>query len=224
MENPDRAALVALYEATDGPNWRNSENWLTEAPLGEWFGVETNREGRVVTLAMSYWDPQTEQSVGNGVSGPIPPELGNLANLERLYLHENDLTGPIPPELGNLANLERLILGDNDLTGPIPPELGRLTDLELLSLRSNDLTGPIPRSLLDLARLTRFYFRGNEGLCAPGVAGFADWLGAMEDTSGPYCNESDVGVLNQLYETAGVRTGRIPVAGSRRPHSTNGTA
>ena len=25
----------------------------------------------------------------------------------------------------------------------------------------------------------------------------------MEDTSGPYCNESDVGVLNQLYETAG---------------------
>ena len=203
VENPDRAALVALYEATDGPNWRNSENWLTEAPLGEWFGVETNREGRVVTLAMSYWDPQTEQSVGNGVSGPIPPELGNLANLERLYLHENDLTGPIPPELGNLANLERLILGDNDLTGPIPPELGRLTDLELLSLRSNDLTGPIPRSLLDLARLTRFYFRGNEGLCAPGVAGFADWLGAMEDTSGPYCNESDVGVLNQLYETAG---------------------
>ncbi len=271
----ERAALVALYEATDGPNWVNSENWLTDAPLADWFGVETNREGRVVTLAISYWDFQTEQWISNGVSGPIPPELGNLANLEHLYLHENDLTGPIPPELGNLANLEHLYLHENDLTGPIPPELGnlanlerlflhendltgpiptelgrltdleslnlggndlsgpiptelgRLTDLELLSLgsndlsgpippelgelasltwlslRSNDLTGPIPRSLLDLARLTRFYFRGNEGLCAPGVAGFADWLGAMEDTSGPYCNESDVGVLNLLYETSG---------------------
>ena len=275
VENPDRAALVALYNATDGPNWVNNENWLTDAPLGEWFGVETNREGRVVTLAISYWDFQTEQWISNGVSGPIPPELGNLANLEHLYLHENDLTGAIPPELGNLANLEHLYLHENDLTAPIPPELGRLanlerlflhendltgpiptelgrltnlealnlggndlsgpiptelgrlTDLELLSLgsndlsgpippelgelasltwlslRSNDLTGPIPRSLLDLARLTRFYFRGNEGLCAPGVAGFADWLGAMEDTSGPYCNESDVGVLNLLYETSG---------------------
>ena len=34
VENPDRAALVALYEATDGPNWVNNTNWLTDAPLG----------------------------------------------------------------------------------------------------------------------------------------------------------------------------------------------
>ncbi len=30
--NPDRAALIALYEATDGPNWRCNENWLTGCP------------------------------------------------------------------------------------------------------------------------------------------------------------------------------------------------
>ncbi len=251
VENPDRAALVALYEATDGPNWRNSENWLTEAPLGEWFGVETNREGRVVTLAMSYWDPQTEQSVGNGVSGPIPPELGNLANLERLYLHENDLTGPIPPDLGNLANLERLSLhgndltdpipaelgglanlkslglGANDLTGPIPQELGslasltslnlagngltgaiptelgNLADLERLYLSGNDLTGPIPESFLGLDALERFHFGRNADLCAPGAIDFVTWLEGIEEASGPYCNESDTDVLNQLYETTG---------------------
>ncbi|WP_420448359.1 Ig-like domain-containing protein [Candidatus Palauibacter sp.] len=33
VENPDRAALVALYNATNGPNWVNNENWLTDAPL-----------------------------------------------------------------------------------------------------------------------------------------------------------------------------------------------
>ena len=32
--NPDRAALEALYRATDGPNWINDDNWLTDAPLG----------------------------------------------------------------------------------------------------------------------------------------------------------------------------------------------
>ena len=37
--NPDRAALVALYNATDGPNWVDNTNWLTDAPLGEWYGV-----------------------------------------------------------------------------------------------------------------------------------------------------------------------------------------
>ena len=41
--NPDRAALVALYNATDGPNWVDNTNWLTDAPLGEWYGVSTDR-------------------------------------------------------------------------------------------------------------------------------------------------------------------------------------
>ena len=38
--NQDRAALIALYEATDGPNWVDAENWLTDAPLGDWYGVD----------------------------------------------------------------------------------------------------------------------------------------------------------------------------------------
>ena len=139
----------------------------------------------------------------NQLSGPIPPELGDLANLRFLRLWSNDLSGPIPPELGNLGSVEDLDVFGNDLSGPIPPELGELVSLTRLQLGSNSLTGTIPRSLLDLTKLTRFYFERNEGLCAPGVAGFADWLGAMEDTSGPYCNESDLGVLNLLYETSG---------------------
>ena len=31
----DREALVALYNVTDGPNWKYA-NWLRDAPLGEW--------------------------------------------------------------------------------------------------------------------------------------------------------------------------------------------
>lgn len=34
VENPDREALVALYNATGGPNWVNAAKWLTDAPLG----------------------------------------------------------------------------------------------------------------------------------------------------------------------------------------------
>ena len=43
----DREALVALYNATDGENWDRSANWLSDAPLGEWEGVNTDGDGRV---------------------------------------------------------------------------------------------------------------------------------------------------------------------------------
>ena len=41
--NPDRAALVAFYQATGGPSWRNNEAWLTDAPLGDWYGGDDGR-------------------------------------------------------------------------------------------------------------------------------------------------------------------------------------
>ena len=74
----ERAALVALYEATDGENWRGNKNWLSDEPVGEWHGVVTDHHGRVVVLELS----------GNesGFKGTIPPELLNLTNLRSLVL------------------------------------------------------------------------------------------------------------------------------------------
>ena len=50
----DRDALVALYNATNGPNWTNNTNWLSNAPIGQWYGVTTNANGRVTELFL--WD------------------------------------------------------------------------------------------------------------------------------------------------------------------------
>ena len=129
IENPNRAALVALYDATDGPNWVDSENWLTDVPLGDWYGVETDASGRVVELDLGGRYDGIRDLPGNGLLGSIPPELGNLANLEVLDLSRNDLTGVIPPELGRLANLRALVLSVNRLEGTIPAELGNLVKL-----------------------------------------------------------------------------------------------
>ena len=41
----DHTALVALYTATDGPNWKNGAGWLTDAPLGRWHGVQSTGKG-----------------------------------------------------------------------------------------------------------------------------------------------------------------------------------
>ena len=86
----------------------------------------------------------------NELTGPIPPELGNLENLEELHLDNNTLTGQIPAELGNLSKLEQLHLDNNMLTGEIPAELAGLSNLVLFYVERNALTGCIPAALHDV--------------------------------------------------------------------------
>ena len=150
--SPDRAALVALYDATEGASWITRTNWLSDRPLGEWFGVTTDSDGRVA--ALNLWE--------NQLTGPIPAALANLTNLSHLDLEDNQLTGPIPVELGNLTNLSWLALWANQLTGPIPAELGDLTNLVYLGLGGNQLTGPIPAELGNLTNLSDLYLGFNE--------------------------------------------------------------
>ena len=214
--NPDRATLVALYEATDGPSWVDAENWLTDAPLGEWYGVDTDAEGRVVRLDLAGNTDNWPEVIPHGLSGPIPPELGSLTHLTGLYLQVNQLSGPIPPELGNLANLTRLGLGSNQLAGPIPAELGNLASLTRLALSGNQLAGPIPAELGNLASLTRLALSGNQlaGPIPPDLGNLASltWLALSgNQLAGPI--PPDLGNLSNLRVlqlAASGLTGRIP--------------
>ena len=147
----DRAELTSLYHATGGPDWTNNANWLSDAHISKWYGVTTDAGGRVVELDLG----------DNGLSGVVPPGLGNLVNLRELLLSDNRLRGSIPPELGSLDNLTRLELDDNELTGTIPASLGNLINLTLLELDDNELTGTIPASLGNLIYLTELELHGN---------------------------------------------------------------
>ena len=141
----DREALIALYNATGGPNWSGNYNWLSDVPIGEWEGVTTDGKGRVIGLAL----------LGNQLSGEMPPELGNLANVDDLILRSNQLSGELPLELGNLANVDDLILRSNQLSGELPLELGNLANLTWLYLDGNQLSGCVPSSLsgrIDMGR------------------------------------------------------------------------
>ena len=275
----EREALRALFDALGGSGWSHSNNWRTDTPLGDWYGVEVDSQGRVIGLRMAVWvdtEDGGREKLGNGLTGVIPPELGSLphlrvldlshnqlegpipaqlgslsslqvldlrgnqltdlgsrsrplwgtdgslSNLQRLNLGGNQLTGSIPPDLGSLSNLQWLDLSGNRLTGPIPPDLGSLSNLHLcrltgpippdlgslsklqgLFLSGNQLTGPIPPSFLQLEQLGYFYFSDNLGLCVPGTTGFVDWLKGIEQHDGPYCNQSDVAVIESLYQATG---------------------
>ncbi len=172
----EREALAAFYHATNGTGWINNTNWLTTAPVGEWYGVAIDGNGRVTKLELannelrgeippelgSLANLTTLQFSRNQLRGEIPPELGSLANLTHLRLNRNQLSGEIPPELGNLANLTHLRLQINQLSGGIPPELGSLANLTHLRLQINQLSGGIPPELGSLANLTHLRLQINQ--------------------------------------------------------------
>ncbi len=172
----DRAVLVALHESAGGDNWVNRANWLSDRPMAEWYGIQIDDDGRVVTIALGSnglegsIPPEIEQltaleelSMGyNEFAGGLPPELGNLTNLATLGLDNNQFSGAIPRELASLPNLTYLDVSGNTLSGPIPQELGAMNTLKHLILRSNRLSGSIPPQLGNLAELQTLRLDGNQ--------------------------------------------------------------
>ena len=115
----DRYALVELYYAAEGQDWKEKSNWLSAKPLDEWHGVTTDSNGRVTELSL----------VANNVKDEIPLEINYLTKLERLDLSQNRIEGEVPSELGGLTNLKYLSLKETDLRGCIPSSLKSQLDM-----------------------------------------------------------------------------------------------
>ena len=144
--NPDREALVALYNATNGANWETNTNWLSNKHLNTWHGVTTDASGRVASLWLNE----------NKLSGPVPSELAGLTNLTQLWLDYNSITDISP--LAGLTNLTHLSLSDNSITDLSP--LAGLTNLTQLWLDYNIITDLSP--LAGLTNLTHLSLSDTE--------------------------------------------------------------
>ena len=97
ITTPQRQALIAFYNSTNGDGWVVKSGWKT-APLypdgfampgteGSWWGL-TVVSGTVTSISL----------YNNNLSGTIPPELGNLTGLQTLQLGYDPLSGTIPAE------------------------------------------------------------------------------------------------------------------------------
>jgi Leucine-rich repeat (LRR) protein len=183
----ERAALIALYDSTDGAHWcphtgwRNATDTDFAAPGTEctWHGVTCDASGSHVddlVFLDNCLHGSIPPEIGNltrlsalilwdyGLDGSIPREIGNVTNLRHLDL-VGSLSGAIPSEIGNLTNLEDLYLAagyGNHLTGSIPPEIGNPTNLRWLSLQGNQLSGPLPREIGNLASLSSLDLSRNQ--------------------------------------------------------------
>lgn len=169
----ERAALMAIFNALDGPNWESHEYWGTEAPVTWWPNILCDENGHVVSLNLS--DPGIKGSlppeIGNlpyltdlNMGGPyvdchftgsLPEEIGNLTNLKRLQMDNCPFEGRLPESLGNLSNLEWLYIArcEKLAPSPIPSWIGNLTKLKLIQIYGHNFTGQLPESIGNLTNL-----------------------------------------------------------------------
>ena len=229
----DRDALVLLFETTKGPSWVRSDNWLTDRPLSEWYGVATDYEGRVEFLdlpanglvgnlpaALGRLTRLRNLSLdGNELSGPLPARRWrDLVELGGLFLQNNPLTGELPPELAALRGLVTIDLRETDFTGAIPAEWGELPDLRYLGLTGTGVRGPIPATF---TRLSGFRLDADRtGICLPREPVFDAWqLTAQLNGVFPCVPETaDRDILMELYAaTDGPRWTSSRGWGSRLP-------
>jgi len=218
VKQPSQAeydALWAFWDSTNGPGWSNQAGWSSAdrnvlQDVTGWFGVQTNSAGHVTGIDMAH-NFVSWLSYCNGLTGTLPPQIGDLQYLQTLNLACNNISGNIPGSLQNLtglvtldlsgnsfsgtvpgyfvnfSNLQNLNLSGNALTQSFPLVLTHLTNLHVLSLRNCGLTGNIPGSIGKLTSLEILELDSNA------------FVGAIPDSIGYLVNITDIGLSrNQL--------------------------
>ena len=202
VPDSERAALIALYEDTDGDNWSHSDNWLRPAGTeSDWFGV-TVENGHVVSISMTNSGMVGEipseladlpylqilefryaPPLYISIEGPppnhlaLPSDIGSLAPLQVLAIASGNLAS-LPASIVNLINLVDLDLSGNELAD-LPDTLGGLVSLETLDLESNEFES-LSTSIGQLPNLRSLNLQRNPLLTLPPEIGELENLEVLE--------------------------------------------
>eukprot|EP00546_Thalassionema_frauenfeldii_P010805 CAMPEP_0178930374 /NCGR_PEP_ID=MMETSP0786-20121207/21184_1 /TAXON_ID=186022 /ORGANISM="Thalassionema frauenfeldii, Strain CCMP 1798" /LENGTH=353 /DNA_ID=CAMNT_0020606863 /DNA_START=1 /DNA_END=1060 /DNA_ORIENTATION=+ len=162
-----RYILATLFFRMEGDRWNRKGNWLTSTHECNWIGISCEDkyiasypvvQGDYDLFPLSkermVTDVDLEKNIsyslhvlslyGNELSGPLPTTLGNMVELEKLWIDENSLNGTLPTELGLLTNLDDLSIYENHFEGSLPTEFGQLTQIERIWANNMRLAGSIP--------------------------------------------------------------------------------
>ncbi|WP_299678832.1 leucine-rich repeat domain-containing protein [uncultured Tenacibaculum sp.] len=166
----EREALIALFNATDGNNWRNdltssyngvlwNSDITQKVNVGAWFGVTTamiNGQKHVTKIELN----------SNLLEGELPIEIRNLSQL-KIFKISNNTISLIPAEIGELINLEQLtlssqfdIITSQKTLSALPTEVNNLSLLKHLDIQGNAIEGNLDFS--NLVNLTSLHVSSNE--------------------------------------------------------------
>jgi hypothetical protein len=173
----DSLALVDIYNAGDGANWRNSGNWLTQ-PIKTWQNITYDtiaRRVKELTLIDIDMGGTLSPSIGQlteltrfeiqyapRLTGSIPAELWNCNKIGRLQIKFTGMTGGIPAGIESMTSMYEINFQQTYLGGEIPAGVFNLPSLTKAYLHESHFTGSVPASLVNATKLVRLYLQSNK--------------------------------------------------------------
>ena len=139
--------LVALDDIIAANDFDDSMNAFE-------LGTQTWNDGRLRFLVAGFYFSGVDIQIHT-----IPESIGNLDDLRKLYLEENNIT-VLPDSFSNLTALVQLYISFNQLT-TLPENFGNLTNLYILDLGYNNINN-LPESFLDLSSMTYLWLFNNQ--------------------------------------------------------------
>ena len=101
----EREALIALYNATGGDYWKRNDNWCSDKPVSEWWGVSVYTDtGLVCMICLDE----------NNLYGKITSEIfDGLTKCNHINLTYNCITSL---EIKNHDHIQSISCGDTELS------------------------------------------------------------------------------------------------------------
>lgn len=118
----ERELLIEFYKATGGDNWINNENWCSDKPIWEWYGVGVGLNGTGVGLI---------NLDNNNLTGTA--DLRKFKDLVSFNCTNNSLTSI---NASGLENLEMIFLQNNPALASV--DISRSTKISNLNFYNNN--------------------------------------------------------------------------------------
>lgn len=158
VQDDERRALTALFNATGGPQWARRSTATTD------WAVSNE------TADYCRWTGVTCEAVA-GVGGGMV--------VKKLTLPSRRLRGSLRANIFSLLqHIEELSLASNAISGALPPDLAGCTFLRIVDLSHNQFTGELPSGYHSWRRIESFAV-ANNSLSGELPAGYASWGNAM---------------------------------------------
>lgn len=175
-----KKALEAMYKSLDGDHWVNNENWLSDKPIQEWYGVNTCFTNAwtpyeiwgnyivALSFGMNYEYGNLDSSTPNNLNGTLPPEFSalmeaplGLFNMNNYAFARNKIHGDVPEAVSQHPNWQTIgweVVQQNSERYEPEPQEG--WNMETFNLKTKD--APVELFVEDTTAMVYDILKENE--------------------------------------------------------------